>query len=549
MSVRPQEKEGFYLCWTEDSNGRIYRLEDGETVVGRSSDCQIIINNRNVSRRHARIARVAGQYRLTDLNSTYGTFVRGARITEHALKPGDRFELGADNIPVLFTQDPDAVRTDGASTLENHLLDLKLVGKEESSDLEKISWILDFQQRWEDAFTPETAFDQILHSALKLSGAERAYILVRERAGGMKYATGMNAVYRKLPEGEFKTSRSVVGHVERTSTPIFMVEGLEAAFAAQESVIATGVKAIACLPLSGIPTESGSSAMLGILYLDSTKPMHALSGLDERILKKLAGDAGNVLERIEFVKSIEQRKTLERELALAEEMQKALLPREIPVLAGWELAAYSKPTRYVGGDFYDFLQTPRGSLLAILGDVSGKGVSAALLSSMILGSLHANIRSEDTIQTATNALNKLMCDKAPTGRFVTLFIVEFDQAGNGHFISAGHTTAYLYRAAGKRIEELQSNGMIVGAFGFAQFETSSTVLDTGDVLILYSDGLTEAENAAGEMLGEEPVLQTIRRSGPEGAQATLAALTELLQRFTEGRGQTDDITIAAVCRR
>jgi serine phosphatase RsbU (regulator of sigma subunit) len=548
MRARPQEKEAFYLCWTEDSNKRAYRLGGEETIIGRSSDCDIVINNRNVSRRHARIDYVGGEYRLTDLGSTFGTFFQGNKVSQHTFRLGDKLELGADYIPVLFTQDPDSITREGTSTLENHLLDLKLVVAQESSDLEKISWILDFQQRWEDAFTPETAFDQILNSALKLSGAERAFILVRERTR-MSYATGMDCDYRKLAETEFRMSSGVVGHVQRTGTPIFMVEGLEAAFAAQESVIATGVKAIACLPLLGIPTESESTAMLGILYLDSTKPMHALSGLDERILKKLAGDAGNVLERIELVKNLEQRRTLERELALAEEMQKALLPREIPVLTGWELAAYSKPTRYVGGDFYDFLQTPRGTLVAILGDVAGKGVSAALLSSMILGSLHANIRSERAIQAATNALNRLMCDKAPSGRFVTLFIVEFKEDGSGLFISAGHTTAYIYRAATKEIEELRSNGLVVGAFGFARFETSELILRPGDVLIIYSDGLTEAEDPKGDMVGEERVLQVVRRAGAGGAEAVLLALTELLQHFTEGRGQTDDITIAAICRR
>ena len=548
MRPLPQEEKQFYILLSENSEKRTHKLDLDETIIGRSHGCHIVINNRNVSRKHARIVRAGKEFRVIDLNSTHGTFVGGARITEHVLKPGDRIEVGADSVPLLFTADPDAIPSDGTSTLENQLQGLKLVGNQESSDLEKISWILDFQQRWEDAFTHETAFDQILHSALKLSGAERAFILLRER-GAMSYATGMDSRFRKLPEAEFRTSRSVVGHVERTGSPIFMVEGLEAAFASQESVIATGVKAIACLPLEGIPTDAQTSSMLGILYLDSTKPMHAMSGLDERILKKLAGDAGNVLERIEFVKSIEQRKTFERELALAEEMQRALLPREIPTLKGWSLAAYSKPTRYVGGDFYDFVQTPRNSLLAILGDVAGKGVSAALLSSMILGSLHANIRSEDSIETTTNALNKLMCDKVPVGRFVTLFITELQDDGSGNYISAGHTTAYLYRASTGTIEELQSNGMVVGAFDFARFETSAIALSAGDILIIYSDGLTEAENAAGDMLGETAVLEAIKRSGSQGVDAVSTALTELLQQFTQGHGQTDDITIAAIGRK
>src|SRR5688572_12955339 len=527
MTSRAPANQVFYLCWSEDSTAHSHPLSSSrETVLGRSSECDVVVNNRNVSRRHAKIVCSGSEYRLIDLNSTYGTFVHRTRVTDHVLQAGDRIELGSDAVSLVFSSEPDKPGgASGSSTIENQLLDLKIVSSTESSELEKISWILDFQQRWEDAFTPETAFDQILHSALKLSGAERAFILIEDIAG-LSYTTGMDAAHRRLAEADFRTSRSVVAHVQQTGNPIFMVEGLEAAFAAQKSVIATGVKAIACLPLKGIPAETQSTTTLGILYLDSTKPMHAMSGLDERILRKMAGDAGSVLERIAFVKSNEQRKTLERELALAEEMQKALLPRQIPVLPGWKLAAYSKPTRYVGGDFYDFVKTPRGSLLAVLGDVAGKGVSASLLSSMILGSLHANIRSDTTIEASTNGLNKLMCDKAPTGKFVTLFIIEFQDDGSAKYISAGHTTAYLYRASTSTIEELSSNGMVVGAFDFARFETSQLALGAGDILIIYSDGLTEAENASGDMLGEPPVLETIRLSGSQGATSVLQSLTD-----------------------
>ena len=126
------------------------------------------------------------------------------------------------------------------------------------------------------------------------------------------------------------------------------------------------LRAIACMPLLGIPTDGDSAEILGILYLDSTKPMHSLSGLDQKILGKLAVEAGNVLERVEMMKSIEQRKTLERDLALAEETQRSLLPREIPKLDHFKLSSICRPTRYVGGDFYNFQVMPSGELIAVL---------------------------------------------------------------------------------------------------------------------------------------------------------------------------------------
>lgn len=536
-----------YICWNEGSERRSCELTDGETIIGRRPDCHIVIGNSYVSRRHAQIVGASGKYTITDLGSMYGTFVNGTRIGEQVLEDGDRIELGKDQVPLFAVTDATKFPGDETVGFERALLDLKLGGEDESSALEKISWILDFHTQWGSVFTPETAFDQILLSALKLSGAERAFILIRnqERFG---FKTGIHASGARLAETEFQTSRSVVDHVAKTGTSVFMVERLEDAFAAQDSIIATGAKAIACLPLEGFPGDASAAAALGILYLDSTRPMHALSGLDERILKKLAADAGNILERIELINTIEQRKTLERELALAEETQKALLPRVIPVIPGWELAAFSKPTRYVGGDFYDFIRTGEGSFVAALGDVSGKGVSAALLSSMVLGSLHAQIHSQKSLQAAASSCNQIMREKSAAERFVTFFIGEFHKDGGGQYLNAGHTTSYVYRCGRKTVEELPSNNMLIGAFDFSSFQCSPLGFENGDLLLSYSDGLTEAENDRGEMFGEERVLASMRAAAESGARALMEQLTQYLDQFTGGRAQTDDITIMAIGR-
>src|SRR5262249_49992486 len=168
----------------------------------------------------------------------------------------------------------------------------------------------------------------------------------------------------------------------------------------QASIVAMNLRAVACMPLRGIPAQAETPSILGILYLDSTKKMHSLSGLDQRILSRLAVEAGNVLERVEMIKSIEQRKKLEQELTLAEETQKSLLPQTLPTVRNLNIHAFSKPTRYVGGDFYDFLELESGELFGVLGDVSGKGVSASLLSSMLLGCLQLQLRYGLPLQDA-----------------------------------------------------------------------------------------------------------------------------------------------------
>ena len=311
--------------------------------------------------------------------------------------------------------------------------------------------------------------------------------------------------------------------------------------------MAMNLRAIACLPLVGIPTEGDTPSILGILYLDSTKSMHSLSGLDQKILHKLAREAGNVLERVEMIKSIDQRKNLERDLALAEEMQRSLLPHELPQLSHIKLHAFSRPTRYVGGDFYDFQVMESGELIGILADVSGKGVAASVLSSMLLGCIQLLLSGGSKPQDAVNRLNKFMHAKS-SGKFATMFLFSIYPDGRGQFISAGHNPAYLYRVATQDIEEIESNNLILGAFDFAFFEAAPLELHPGDILFVYSDGLTEAEDPVGEMFGEERVKDIIRREAPAGSESLHNAMLTAIQEFTRGRSQTDDITIVIAQR-
>src|SRR5262245_37367304 len=174
-----------YIAWIESSEPRNHELAEGETTIGRHPDCDIVVSNNQVSRRHAQVTVDSGTFIIVDLGSTNGTYVNEAPITEHVLKDGDRIELGKDRIPLLFTSDPTRFPGDEVAGFERALLDLKLSGRDESTALQKISWILDFQQHWGKTLTSETAFDQILRSALNVSGAERAFILVRD---GQKFS-------------------------------------------------------------------------------------------------------------------------------------------------------------------------------------------------------------------------------------------------------------------------------------------------------------------------------------------------------------------------
>jgi len=246
------------------------------------------------------------------------------------------------------------------------------------------------------------------------------------------------------------------------------------------------------------------------------------------------------------LKSLEERKKSEQELALAQETQESLLPRFLPQFENFRIHAFNNPTRYVGGDFYDFLQLSSGEWVGVLADVSGKGMSAALLSSMVLGALSMEFRSRTQPQEVLNRVNQLLCEKSLPSQFVTLFLFLLSPHGMGQFISAGHNPAYLFRSATGKIEELAACGLILGAFDFVSYQSCPLQLCKGDILVVYSDGLTEAQNHSEEMFGEERLLEIIRQEAPAGSSALEEKFLKAIEEFTQGMPQTDDITFVVV---
>ena len=246
------------------------------------------------------------------------------------------------------------------------------------------------------------------------------------------------------------------------------------------------------------------------------------------------------------LKTLEERTRNEQELALAQQTQESLLPRVAPQFESFSIHAFNQPTRYVGGDFYDFLQLSSGEWMGVLADVSGKGMPAALLSSMVLGALNMEFRSGTQSAEVLNRVNRLLCEKSLPFQFVTMFVFLLSPDGIGQFISAGHNPGYLFRSATGKIEKLVSDLYAVGMFDFATFQSSPLQLNKGDILMVYSDGLPDAENQQEEMFGDKRLLSLIRREGPSGGHALQQALLNAIEEFTQGTPQTDDITFLVV---
>jgi serine phosphatase RsbU (regulator of sigma subunit) len=524
----------------------VYGIDSDEVMIGRSSDSDIKLIGRSVSRQHAKLVKERQGYSIVDLGSSHGTFVNEDRVERQVLQEGDQIRFG--QVDLIFTTDSEPSMPTVSSTqkdIQESLAQLSSVFAspeyEQFSDLEKINCILEIQYQWGQRFSPDETFEHILRSVLDISGAERGCVFVRE-GQDFRYVVGVSSDGQSLSQPQFRASQTLVKQVADGGEPIFMTHGIEGELAQQESVLEMKLKAVACLPLKGMSTASDQLEILGILYVDSTKPMHTLSGLEERILVKLAGEAGNGFEKLEMIRTIEEGKRFEQEMSVAHETQQSLLPKTCPEFGDFSICAFSEPTRHVGGDFYDFLQPDADQLIGVLADVSGKGVPAALLSSMFQGALDIQCRTGASLAVVLEESNRLMYERSPSNGFVTLFLFLIDVSGKGEFVGAGHNPVYLFRAASGEIEELVSQGMILGAFPSATYTSSPLQIDPGDVLVIYSDGVTEAAGQDDEMFEEERLLELIRDNASKGAAVLKGKILEELERFTEGVAQNDDIT-------
>jgi serine phosphatase RsbU (regulator of sigma subunit) len=302
--------------------------------------------------------------------------------------------------------------------------------------------------------------------------------------------------------------------------------------------------------------EAGAKDFLGKPFDMAELRARVQNILEVRLLHLEAQEYSKVLEEtirelersreVIRLKTLAERERSERELALAQETQESLLPRFLPRFENFSIHAYNSPTRYVGGDFYDFQQLSSGAWAGVLADVSGKGISAALLSSMVLGALRMEFRSGTEPGEALQRINQLLCERSLPSQFVTLFLFILSPCGRGQFISAGHNPTYLFRSTTGKIERLFSEAHFLGMFDSASYPPRPFHLDKGDILVVYSDGLPDAQNPRDEMFGEERLRALIRQEAPSGGRAIEQTFLKAIQEFTQGMPQTDDITFIVV---
>jgi len=523
-------------------NVRHVKLNKPVFTIGRHADNDLQILGSSVSRRHAEIVREGDDFYLVDKGSKAGSYVNDQKVDRRQLAHKDRIGIGPEpeqEVQFLDLRSDEAGEEPAAAQPFNA-----------HAELQNLAKFLEVNQALKISLSIDEVLRLIVDAAIEMTQAERGALMLRGESGELEFRVARDRRRRTLPDSSFAMSRTAVDQAFRGCRSIIasgnqddiLLEGAE-------SVMALELRTIVCIPLQRFQMSERTDAtgvhardVLGVLYVDSRHTAGVLSKASINLLESLAFEASKALEGVRLMQQEEAKRRLEQEFAMAREVQVALLTTSDLDADQVELAAHSLPSRYVDGDFYDLFTLAGGRIVAVLGDVSGKGIAAALLAAMAQGVIQVQLNAGHPVAAAIKTLNHLLVQKSAPSKFITLFCAVLEDGGDLTFVNAGHNPPLLLRAGGGH-EYLSSQSMVVGAFDFAAYSDGKTRLGRGDILVAFTDGVTEAVGTSGEMFGDERLLETVRAAADQRAAQIRDRIFEDVAAFTRGRPQDDDITV------
>ncbi len=311
-----------------------------------------------------------------------------------------------------------------------------------------------------------------------------------------------------------------------------------------------GLRAVVAIPLyassrstadTGAENERGQ--LLGVLYLDSRR-IAGFSALDRQILDALAVQAASIMDNARLVERERERQRLEQELSIARTIQQALLPQNLNDCPHLAVTGVNYPCHEVGGDYYDVVPMSEDRTAILIADVSGKGLGAALLTTMLQGALSGLTMGADPVKVF-NHVNRFLCRHAEVGRYATMFIGMIGADGTLEYIKAGHPSPLLLRKG--QVSELYTEGSFpVGLIPEAEFTSVRMQLEPDDTLVLFSDGVTEAEDPDHELFEVAGLTKVMTGRNPESIEDLQGAILDGVRDFTRGEHQSDDLTLLVV---
>jgi sigma-B regulation protein RsbU (phosphoserine phosphatase) len=508
-------------------------------TIGRSTERDLCVSSPEVSRAHALIDLDADGYFLRDTGSRHGTFVNGMRITTTRLRSRDLITLGSPGNCLLFETPQEESST--RSLLAKFSQSGSSTGSaiRTASDLDTLSLFLKAAQSLNQHGARADVLSTMLEYAIRLTGAERGFVFLGDRADTLQFECGQerDGTAILIPTS---ISQSILRDAAASKLAFVFSDSAETALQARESLILNAIRNVVAIPLR----SHNSSVLLGLLYLDSHAATHDFTRTRRDILEAIASQTATLFENLRMLEDEREFALLRKELEIAAAIQRQIIPQNLPEFPFVRLEARTVPCTGVGGDFYDVIPVSNG-FAAIVGDVSGKGIPAALLASMVQGMFHAQMKAGAGLVDALQSLNSFICQRAPGGKYLTLVALRYTDSGSGdaefELVNAGHVSPIIVRSDGQ-IEAITEGDLPVGVFDFAKFHAIRIELGTGDRIVLLSDGITEAENADGAQFGTTQLECYLTRPN------AVDALFLTLEQFCMGTRPQDDQTVLTIDR-
>jgi sigma-B regulation protein RsbU (phosphoserine phosphatase) len=282
--------------------------------------------------------------------------------------------------------------------------------------------------------------------------------------------------------------------------------------------------------------------MLGVLYLDSRAQATALTGLDRQVLLTLAIEGATVIENARMFRLTREQERMRHELSLARNIQQSLLPRQLPRSDHFELRALSIPCQTVGGDYYDVVRLPGDRHGFTVADVSGKGLPAAMMAASLQGAFGAVAAGDPDLRELFRRVNEFLVERTPPEMFATIFYGVLAPQGEFAFVNGGHTTPFILRAGGE-VKRLDFGNYPLGLFPGIRFEAAQDKLGAGDHVLIYSDGVTEAQDAHHELFGEGRLKSLLESCSGLSTQVVCDRVVAAIREFVGTAPQADDLTL------
>ncbi len=544
-----------------DPNGRRARvpLYPFPFRMGRGPDNNLILRDSRVSRNHAQIAQVNGRFILEDLASRHGVWVNGQRVEKSRVLEGlEQIQFGVpDGYQIHFTRGGDElqrlmnkpVAADTGRPTSAH----GTTGA--TTNLEKLRAVLEVGRSLQSSFSTDDVLNTVVDATLAVTGAERGFLLLFDEAHELQVRSARAGGGGDLPADDLRVPRRLIQQALESRKDLFSMsfDPLAADGRSPGNTIADlELRSVVCVPLVHV-NLSGSAAtqMLtmakanaGVLYMDSRVMTVDLAGGNRELLQTLAIEASTILENARLIEEERAKRRIEEELDVARRIQQSLTPRSLPQ-EGWFVGCGSSESSHqVGGDYYDVVAIGPDTWSLVVADVSGKGVSSALLASFLQGAFLSASCATD-IPEVFARVNAFLNDRAETGKYATMFYSKLDIAGHLAYTNAGHCAPMLVRASGE-IEKLEATSLPVGLVPGATFPLSHRDLAPGDRIVLYSDGVTEAQNDAGGFFGRRRLREAIQGAASASCAELHAAIHRAIVAFTAGAEQADDMTLVVV---